>query len=298
MKMGFTTTNIWKGITELVVNTKTPSLVAVAYFGIGGAKMLPLRKGSKLVVDASSESVKTGRTNPYELIKLYKSGVEIFSLPRLHAKSFVIGGHLIVGSTNVSNNSATKLNEAVFVSKDALQIRAAKSYINGLCREDLGYESLLLLCKIYNTAPQNREDFIANGIPTSNVHVVNLEDYQMSDEQHVLHTKALNEAEKKVNTKRHYIDFFTYDFPNKFDIGSKIIQVYQRGNRRYIFPIGTIVKIRSTQNGECFIYCEMPNDLKELPISKFEKNIQNRLKRNGRIAQSSVDKITSTLKAQ
>ena len=47
------TKNIWFDLTKVVKANKSKSVVAVAYFGQNGANMLPLTKGSVLVVDAS-----------------------------------------------------------------------------------------------------------------------------------------------------------------------------------------------------------------------------------------------------
>jgi hypothetical protein len=43
---------------------------AIAYFGQGGAKLLPLRTGDRLVVDMSPATVRAGGTDPREIEKL------------------------------------------------------------------------------------------------------------------------------------------------------------------------------------------------------------------------------------
>jgi hypothetical protein len=52
-----------------------PALVAVACFGKGGARLLPLLKRSVLVVDASDAAVKSWQTRPAELGKQPKEVV-------------------------------------------------------------------------------------------------------------------------------------------------------------------------------------------------------------------------------
>ena len=83
---------------------KKPSgcFVAVAYFGTGASKLLPLRKGSTLIVDMSQAAVGSGQTNPSEILKLVNRGVDVHSVNNLHAKVFAVGNQAFVGSTNVS----------------------------------------------------------------------------------------------------------------------------------------------------------------------------------------------------
>ena len=61
------------------------------YFGTGGAELLPLRPGSLLVVRFDTEAVRSGQTNPSEIIKLLSRSVEIHACRNLHAKVFVFG---------------------------------------------------------------------------------------------------------------------------------------------------------------------------------------------------------------
>jgi PLD-like domain len=67
MKIQFVTGGIWKSLTASAKAARKPSLVAVAYFGQGASKLLPLRTGSRLVVDASEGAVKSCQTHPADL---------------------------------------------------------------------------------------------------------------------------------------------------------------------------------------------------------------------------------------
>ena len=57
----------WETLTERV---KAANYVdaAIAYFGQGGAKLLPLRAGDRLVVDMSPATVTAGSTDPPNLL--------------------------------------------------------------------------------------------------------------------------------------------------------------------------------------------------------------------------------------
>ena len=143
------TENIWRDLTAAVKKSRTKSFVAVAYFAKGAANMLPVKKGSILVVDASEKTVKCGLTKPAELINLYKKGVRIFSYENLHAKLFIVNNALFIGSTNVSGNSSDRLKEVLLKSTDKKAIADAKFFIESLCSVELGSELLAKLDKMY-----------------------------------------------------------------------------------------------------------------------------------------------------
>jgi hypothetical protein len=95
------TTAPWDRIQSLVEKHPGKCHVAVAYFGSGASRLLPLKAGSVLVVDMSERAVKSGQTKPSEVSKLLRDGVEVHSVENLHAKVFVVGNRALVGSTNV-----------------------------------------------------------------------------------------------------------------------------------------------------------------------------------------------------
>jgi len=94
--------------------------------------LLALRKGDTVVVDASEAAVKSGQTNPAILQDWLKSGVAIYSQPQLHAKVFVFGSVLFVGSTNVSRNSEEILHEAVLRTNDRSAVTDARHHVKDL----------------------------------------------------------------------------------------------------------------------------------------------------------------------
>ena len=102
MSTVFLTQDIWPQLTKAISETRLRCAVAVAYFGKDASRLLPLPKGSCLVVDASERAVSSGQTCPADLIKLVERGVAVYSVPNLHAKVFVVGRTAYIGSTNVA----------------------------------------------------------------------------------------------------------------------------------------------------------------------------------------------------
>lgn len=108
---------------------------AVAYLGSGASGLLPLRKGDKLVVDMSLRAVRGGTTDPREVQKFLRSGVEVFSRASLHAKFFVIDRVVIAGSANISKHARNGLDEAAILTDDVATVRRATSTFDQLCTE-------------------------------------------------------------------------------------------------------------------------------------------------------------------
>lgn len=128
------TTEVWKEISTAATNSKQPAHVAVAYFGQKGPHLLPLSKGSSLVVDASILTVAQGSTCPAALEQLRQKGVDVYSTQYLHAKVFAFDNVGFVGSANASHNSATTLIEALLKVKTKEEISAIRKFVESLVR--------------------------------------------------------------------------------------------------------------------------------------------------------------------
>ena len=141
---------IWSDLQTAAKKSNRPAAVAVAYFGKGASRLLPLPRGSRLVVDASDAAVKSGQTCPAELKQLLlKNRVLIYSAGSLHAKVFVFGSTAFIGSANASNHSANTLVEALVATTDPQVVKAARSFVQGLCLQELGPKELDRLQGIY-----------------------------------------------------------------------------------------------------------------------------------------------------
>lgn len=126
---------VWQEIKRRSERSTGQVQAAVAYFGKDGAKLLTLKAGDILLVDMSMRAVRQGVTDPREIKKLMRKGVEVFSREGLHAKFYIIDGALICGSANVSTRSSMVLDEAAIVTRDHSSVRQAKAYLNSMCSE-------------------------------------------------------------------------------------------------------------------------------------------------------------------
>jgi len=306
MKNQLITKNVWQEITNAAKNTRSKSIVAVAYFGQGGARMLPLKKGSLLLVDASEKAVKSGQTCPVELLKLYKKGVHIFSLANLHSKVFVIGNNLYIGSANVSAYSANILNEAVYKTSDRKSVKKAKEYVMSFCKVELGEEQLKRLQKKYNPPKFFGEDKLGlikkrhiDKDETSFL-IYHLESGKRKESEMKHYYKGNAEAMKKMENKsRHNLDNFNWDGSLTAKNGDIILQVVREGNGLYVSPPGRLIyikkwKINGKNNYICFV--EIPYTKRKninWILKKLKPSEKKEFKRNGRRSKAFAEKMYS-----
>ncbi len=78
---------------------------AIAYLGQGGAKILPLKRGDRLVADMSPANVRAGSTDPREIERLVQRSVQAFTRHNLRVKLNISHKSVISGSANVSKHS-------------------------------------------------------------------------------------------------------------------------------------------------------------------------------------------------
>jgi len=108
---------------------------AVAFLSSGGADLLPLKKGDRLVLNMSIDAVKQGLTDPREVRRLMRRGVRVYWRRRVHAKFVIAGRTLIVSSANGSRSSQKNLDEAGILTEDLAALRRAAAFFEKMCSE-------------------------------------------------------------------------------------------------------------------------------------------------------------------
>ena len=119
-----------------------PVLAAVAY--VTDVDGLPLGKGDLLVCDATDATARAGSTSREALRDLIARGVEVLSLPKLHAKVVVAGQRAIVGSSNWSRHSEDVLTEANLDTDDPTMVKAATAFVRRQARKALRVDGAFL----------------------------------------------------------------------------------------------------------------------------------------------------------
>lgn len=308
MAVTLITKNIWATLTKAAKLSKTKSMVAVAYFGQQGSNMLPLKKGSTLLVDASEKAVKSGQTCPAELLKLYFNGVQIYSLENLHAKLFVIGKELFIGSTNVSGNSCKLLQEAIVKTNDKQAIEDAKAFIESHTGKiEMGEEQLNRLSKMYNPPKnmgvRNPSSKSLQKEKAPSFQVVKLKNITLSEQENEQVEIGAADAKKhRINKSRHSVDDFILDGKVNLIKGDIIMQIVDEGNNVYVTPAGTLIHMRNWSNGKknktcCFV--EIPNKRRK-NINVLKKQLSAKtfklINRNGRKNKAVAEELISLWK--
>lgn len=127
----FLTDNLWPTIQRLDRRSKRREVV-VAYLGTDAGKLLKLGKDDRLVVDMSMAAVKSGQTNPIEVEKYLRCGVEVFNCSNLHAKVYVFDRAAIIASANVSRHSCKSLVEAGLLCRDRDVVAQVRGFVKSL----------------------------------------------------------------------------------------------------------------------------------------------------------------------
>ena len=298
MSTVFIDQGIWPQLTKAVRGSRQRDAVAVAYFGKGASNLLPLHKGSRLVVDASEHSVKSGQTCPDDLIKLVKRGVKVYSVPNLHAKVFVLGRAAYIGSANVSNNSANKLVEAVIRTTEPRAVRAARSFVEDHCLYELSPTVLKRLSKLYR--PPRIPGGKSSGpnpplgdptLPRLFLAQIFREDW--SEREQGQHAAGEVVAKKYRKHPRSWEqDSFSETGECKYQRGDVIIQVTEEDDGKFfVSPPGNVLHVRRTRRSgnrrKSFVYLEYPNrrrQKREALARSLGGSALKQLKRNGSVS--------------
>lgn len=306
MKTEFIDEKIWTRLRQMARKCRRPAAIAVAYFSRGAAKLLPLRKGSRLVVDASEATVKAGLTCPNDLLQLQKQGVRIFSVQNLHAKVYVFGSQAFIGSSNASRHSANRLKEAVLRTTEREAVKAARTFVRQMCLEELGPEALEGLKMLYRPPKfpggkrRRRQSSKSGAVRAqySGLRLANLivSDYPQGSES--TYDEGWRIAESKCKHKKtHSVDGFRWH-NNSIKPNETVVQIVDEGDGpSFVSPPGRVTNTKNWSNGrqKCtFVYLEIPEQ-RRIRVNKLAKQLGRgafkRLKRSGMVSSDFADKL-------
>ena len=301
MTTAFLSRDIWPQLTKAARGSRQRCAVAVAYFGNGASRLLPLAKGSRLVVDASERSVASGQTCPTDLIKLVERGVAIYSVPNLHAKVFVLGRTAYIGSANVSSRSASQLVEAVIRTAERSTVRAAREFVQQHCLHQLTPTVLKRLAKLYRPPvvpggkrgkPRQAMTSKRPSLPRLLLAQLHLEDWSERDQ--ALHDAGMLVAKKRQEHPRSFeLESFRYTGKCPYSRVDLVIQITDEGSAGVLVtPPGNVRFVRTRRDGNrlvSFVYLERPARRRRQvkSLARALGCTQKRLRRGGLIRDSS-----------
>lgn len=221
--------------------------------------MLPLKKGSTLVVDLSRGAVISGQTNPSEVLKLITRGVEVHSVQNLHAKVFALGAEAVIGSTNVSGHSANTLVEAAVVTDAQHTVAQCRAFVDSLCGELVTPEYARELIKLYNPPKlpgAKKVRGLAHAVTPHHerVWLVSLVYEIWGDEDYEAQKRGRPVAEGRLRSKNRFrIEEFRSEVGALVDnvkIGDLVVRVTKEEQRkRLVSPPARVVHIRRYTKG-------------------------------------------------
>ena len=265
---------------------------AIAYFGQGGARLLPLRKGDRLIVDMSPAIVHAGGTDPREVEKLMLRGVKVFTRRNLHAKTVVADNSVISGSANVSKRSQQVLDEAAILTNDQSAVRRAGEFIERLCTEPVRPEYLQKSKELYRPPRLDGGERVdgKNGqqrAKHAKLWIVNLGEGSIPESEVERYEQGEAKAEKlgKAETRSKTDSFhYTHKPAHETELGDWVIEVMTHTDATItVYPPGQIIFIDSyvrTKSGkERYVFhLEVPKRGESMSWAKFRRAAKSVLK--------------------
>jgi hypothetical protein len=280
----FIAENVWREITAATKKKRGRAFVAVPYFGEAGSRLLPLRKGDTLLVNASDAAVKSGQTHPQALRRLLNKGVKLYTLGTLHAKIYVFGATAFIGSANASASSRDELKEAVVRVRDPSVVAAARRYIHRLCTAPIQGRHLQRLARIYRPPRQSGEgkrNAESGRRVKPRVFLAQVTEGEIAPEYQEALDKGEREARARREDRTSTIESIWWHRKFPYEMDDTVIRVFKtRNNATYVCPPATVVNRKVVPQGKCpmwIVYLETPTR----PWKRI-KTVKNRLPKSER----------------
>ena len=284
--------SVWGRIRKLS-QCSTPALVAVPYFGSGASNLLKFREGSLLVVKFDREAVSSGQVDPREIVKLIRRGVEVHSCSNLHAKVFVFGGTVVIGSSNVSRNSENNLLEACVETTEKTIVLSAKRFIRSLQGDAVGLDYAKQMIPFYRPPTQTRQRGSRTKAKRSTPNHSDLwltslvqgrwrdEDYEQEEIGRPAARKAMS------NPRSSVLESFQWagNGIQRFKKGQRVLQCIKSDNETVtVSPPSRITGIRKyTLNGKkrAIVFLERPKKYRDMRLKSFVARLGSSAKKLG-----------------
>lgn len=249
MRARLLTDDLWKRLRSLAAESRS-AIVAVPYFGVDGARLLPLKKGSKLIVNCTEHTVKAGQVHPDDLLELVHKGVEVHRSVNLHAKVFVFDATAVVGSANVSHTSQDDLIEAGVELTDPKVVAEARSFVESLQGDLLGPEYLENLAELYRppmSPPKKKSGRVtppgrAKHLP---IVAVGVERHETTPAERQAEEEGLPFAEEKLERPSEYkleTIVCAADLQEEIPPGTRLLRIVSVGSGRAIVePVARVL---------------------------------------------------------
>ena len=259
------TEGTWPRIRELAARGK-PNYVAVPFVGHEATKRLPLGQGDTLVVRFDKGVFQSGQTDPREIVKYIKSGVDVHAVRSLHAKGYVLGDVALVGSANVSTNSEQHLVEAVIETTNRSVVEECREFIRSL-RGDVvelqfAKSRIPLFIKPKGPRRSGSKTRPSVRIQQSTMWAVSLEYDDWDAEDDAAEERVRRTASSRVHDSRLFgLDEFQWDddgLYDKIEEGHRVVVITVEDSQRMVAPPARVLAIdryRSRRRAKRMMVC-------------------------------------------
>lgn len=277
---------VWRTISTLARHSHQAH-VAVAWCASRVGRLLPLKPGSVLVTDLTEGAVRAGQTRPRELLPLLRAGVAIHSLRKLHAKVFVFDDTAVIGSSNVSANSAKELVEAaVLIRRDRRLLAEARQFVTDLAGDQVGEDELRRLEKLWRpprvpggsrSARPPREP---PRIPRDPLWIFPLAEGPWEEEVQRADKVARPVAKKRMRSRLSHLTSFEWNLnrsSERLAPGQQVLQVVQTDTGTLVEPPGRITYLRRVRlrkgGAKLLVYVEEPRRVNRRALKRYARQV-------------------------
>lgn len=253
----------------------SPRAIAVAYYSNDDG--MSFCEGDILVVDASEKAVSCGQTNPTALLRALEAGAKVYSVPSLHAKVYVLGNRMYIGSANASTSSRENLVECMVFSDEPHLVGDAISFIEGLSSsENLMDKARLKALEDLYVPPQIPKGRRPEPAASHENHfwIVGIVDAAYPGDEEEL-DRSMKRMKRNDDIDGQHLDHFWWDkrinkkFSREAKKGDQIIQIYKRDDRTIsVYRHCRIHKIEDHPKDNTRVYfCVSSKDYEETRIT-------------------------------
>jgi len=174
-EMTFVALHTWAAI-KRTARDKGQHRVAVPYVSPGASQRLSLNPGDVLVTRFDDAAIKAGQTDPTEIARYIRNGVEVHDEPWLHAKVYVSPNRAVICSANVSANSEDGLLEAGLEVSNRKVVGDARRFVQELRGNVIGLAFARSKVKLFRSGGQARRTTVLPKAPAGHaLWIVHLE---------------------------------------------------------------------------------------------------------------------------
>jgi hypothetical protein len=248
--MNFVGIHTWAAIKRVARDTGK-HWVAVPYVSPGAAKRLPLKRGDVLITRFDDATIMAGQTDPTEIARYIRKGVEVHNEPWLHAKVYVAPKRAVICSANVSANSEDGLLEAGMEITNRRVIGDARRFVQELRGSIIGLEFARSKIKLFRSGGQARRAMALPKAPPGHalwivtLHIRNKSTDQEVDAARRSKIKAVSRMKDKEAFR---LEDFTFLENWPAQVGDYVVQIVRYGRWTHVEAPSQILVIEPFAN--------------------------------------------------